>query len=109
MNEEQVLCASSSYEEKFYFNPRYANLPTSIQEDLKIMCVRLTAEVGGIFTILFEEDGTVYLSTSATEGDLLYDEIGAHLKVKKMQRDKAELLEALEMYYQAFFLPEGGK
>ena len=108
MKEEQVLCASSSYEEKFYLNPRYDNLPTSIKEELQIMCVRLTAEVGGIFTISFEEDGALFLSTTATEGDLLYDEIGAHLKVKQMRNEKAELLEGLEMYYQSFFLTGKG-
>ncbi len=104
MNEEQVLCASSSYEEKYYLNPRYASLPTSIQEELQIMCVKLTLEVGGTFTITFEEDGSLYLLTSATEGDLLYDEIGAHLKVKQMRKEHQELLEGLEFYYQSFFL-----
>lgn len=104
MNEEQVLCASSSYEEKYYLNPRFASLPTSIQEELQIMCVKLTMEVGGTFTITFEEDGSLYLSTSATDGDLLYDEIGAHLKVKQMRKEHLELLEGLEIYYQSFFL-----
>ena len=104
MNEEQVLCASSSYEEKYYINPRFASLPASIQEELQIMCVKLTMEVGGTFTIIFEEDGSLYLLTSATEGDLLYDEIGAHLKVKQMRKEHQELLEGLEFYYQSFFL-----
>ncbi len=109
MNQEQILCGSSSYEEKFYLNPRFANLPESIREELQIMCVSLTAEVGGIFTIEFEENGELFLSTFATEGDLLYDEIGAHLKVKQLQYDKSELLEGLEMYYQSFYLDKGDK
>lgn len=104
MNEDLVLCASSSYEEKYYLNPRYENLPTSIKEELQIMAVQITAEVGGIFTVSFEEDGTVYLATAATEEDLLYDEIGAHLKVKKLRAEKQELLEGLELYYQSFFM-----
>lgn len=103
MNEEQVLCGCSSYEEKFYLNPRFQSLPTSIKEELQIMCVTLTAEVGGVFTISYEEDGTLYMSTSATEDDLLYDEIGAHLKVKQLRQEKEELLEGLELYYQSFF------
>ena len=37
MNEEQILCACSAYEQKYYFNPRYQALPTAIQEELKIM------------------------------------------------------------------------
>ena len=35
MNEEQVLCACSAYEEKYYFNPRFDSLPAQIQEELK--------------------------------------------------------------------------
>ena len=51
MNEEQILCACSAYEQKYYFNPRYQVLPTAIQEELKIMAVTLTADVGGVFTM----------------------------------------------------------
>ena len=58
MNEEQILCACSAYEQKYYFNPRYQALPTAIQEELKIMAVTLTADVGGVFTMEFDEDGT---------------------------------------------------
>ena len=36
MNEEQILCACSAYEQKYYFNPRYQALPTAIQEELKL-------------------------------------------------------------------------
>ena len=39
----------------------------------------------------------------------MFDDIGSRLKIKQMRRDKAELLEALQMYYQVFFLGnEGG-
>ena len=44
--------------------------------------------------------------TDADEGDLLYDEIGSVLKIKQLQRDKRELLEALELYFRVFFLGE---
>ena len=36
--------------------------------------------------------------------DLLYDEIGSVLKVKQIQRERQELLEALELYYRIFIL-----
>ena len=45
MNEEQVLCACSAYEEKYYFNPRFDSLPAQIQEELKILAVSMTADV----------------------------------------------------------------
>ena len=37
---------------------------------------------------------------------MLFDEIGSVLKIKQIQADKRELLEALEMYYRAIFLHE---
>ena len=39
MQEEQILCACSAYEQKYYLNPRYASLPSAIQDELQIMAV----------------------------------------------------------------------
>lgn len=103
MDEQQILCACSAYEEKYYFNPRFASLPTQIKQELQIMAVTMTADVGGVFTMEFDEDGTLYLSATAKENDFAYDEIGSHLKIKQYQTKYAELLENLEKYYQAFF------
>lgn len=103
MEEEQVLCACSAYEQKFYLNPRYSSLPETVKNELKIMSVTLTADVGGVFTMEFEDDGTLYLSTTAKESDFSYDEIGSYLKIKQLRQDHSELLEGLEEYYRAFF------
>ena len=70
------------------------------------MCVLFTEDVGGILTLMFEEDGALMLQTEAEEGDLLYDEIGSVLKVKRLQEEKRELLESLELYFKVFFLDE---
>ncbi len=101
-----VLCAASAYEQKFYINPEFDALPEQIQEELKIMCVLYTAEVGGILTLEYAEDGELLLQVHAEEGDLLFDEIGSALKIKQIQREKQELLEALELYYKVFFLKQ---
>ncbi|MDO5294641.1 MAG: DUF6145 family protein [bacterium] len=107
MNQENVvLCASSSYEQKYYFNQEFAQLPASIKDELKIMCVLFTEDVGGVLELVFDEDGTLLFNVSSDEGDLLYDEIGSALKVKKLQLEKVELLEALELFYKAFYLNE---
>ena len=104
-NEKMVLCASNAYEKKYYLNDQFSNLPERVKQELQIMCVLFTEEVGGILILQYEEDGTLQIVTEADEGDLLYDDI-CGLKVKQMQLDKRELLESLEMYYKVFVLGE---
>ena len=76
----------------------------TIKEELQVICVLFTEEVGGIFTIVFDEDGTILLETDAEEEDLLYDEIGSGLLVSEVRRNRQELLESLQLYYRVFIL-----
>ena len=101
-----ILCAASAYEEKYYFNPDFAGLPLPVQEELQILCVLYTAEIGGILTLHFDSQGNLLLHVTAGENDLFFDEIGSILKIKQIQADKQELLESLELYYRAVFLQE---
>ena len=80
-NEKMVLCASNAYEKKYYLNDQFSNLPERVKQELQIMCVLFTEEVGGILILQYEEDGTLQIVTEADEGDLLYDDIGCGLKV----------------------------
>ena len=80
-----VLCGSNAYEQKYYLNDSFEALPQAIKDELKIMCVLFTEDVGGILTLSFEEDGSLMFQTEADDGDLLYDEIGSVLKVKQLQ------------------------
>ncbi len=68
-----------------------------------------TEEVGGIFTVLFEEDGGVSLETVAAQEDYLYDEVSAALFLGEVRRKRQELLEALSLYYRAAVLKEDVK
>ncbi|MCR5251949.1 MAG: DUF6145 family protein [Lachnospiraceae bacterium] len=103
-----VLCGANAYEQKYYFNKEeYGNLPTAIQEELHVMCVLFTEEVGGIFTVVFEEDGGVSLDTMAAENDFYYDEVSAALLVGQIRQKRRELLESLSLYYRTFVLHEG--
>ena len=106
MKEEQILCACSAYEQKYYFNPRYAALPQQIQEELQILAVTMTEDVGGVFTMEYDEDGSLYMSTTAKENDFFYDEIGSHLKIKHYRVKYEELLENLEAFYRLFILAD---
>lgn len=103
-NTNVVLCASSAYERKYYFNEDFAQLPDDIKDELKITCVLFTEEVGGILTFEFDEEGTLLIKSEADEGDLLYDEISCGLLIKRIQKEKGELLASLEMFYKVFFL-----
>jgi hypothetical protein len=103
-DESRVLCAASAYDKKYYLGPKFTNLPEGIQEELRIMCVLFTEDVGGILTLEFDDDGDLMLKTEADETDILYDEIGSALKVKQLQAEKRELLEELELYYKVRFL-----
>ncbi|MCR5792566.1 MAG: DUF6145 family protein [Lachnospiraceae bacterium] len=101
-----VLCASSAYDRKYYLNPEFEGLPQAIKEELQIMCVLFTAEVGGILTLEFEEDGELVLQVHTREDDILFDEIGSGLKIRQIQNHKRELLEGLEMYYRVMILKD---
>ena len=54
-----VLCGASSYEQKYYFNQDFASLPEAVKQELQIMCVLFTEDVGGILTLEFDEDGSL--------------------------------------------------
>ena len=103
-DENVVLCVSNSYEKKYYFNPDFDKLPDDVKNELKIMSVLFTEEVGGILDMEFDEEGNLLFKSSADEGDLLYDEIACGMLVKKYQYEKRELLESLEMFFKVFFL-----
>ncbi len=104
--EKIVLCGANAYEQKYYFNEKFKGIPQSIQDELHIICVLFTAEVGGIFTIVFEPDGTLAFETDAAEEDILYDEISSGLLVGEIKRNRQELLESLSLYYRVFVLHE---
>ena len=72
-----VLCGANSYEEKFYMNPDFDNLPQHIKDELKIMCVLYVHDVGGILTLVFEENGELEFEVTSAEGDPMFDEIVA--------------------------------
>lgn len=101
-NSRIVLCGASSYEQKYYFNKLFEKIPQSIQDELHIMCVLFTEEVGGVITFVFEADGSLSIETEAAEDDYMYDEISSGLLVNKIRNTRQELLESLDLYYRVF-------
>lgn len=104
MNEKVTLCGASYYEQKYYFNPDFGKLPTAIQEELQIMVVTYTEKVGGVLTMVFDEDGNLQFQVQSLDGDGRFDEIGSALEIKKLQVEKREFLESLEQFYKVFIL-----
>ena len=101
-----VLCGANAYEKKYYFNEQFKGIPDSIKDELHIICVLFTEEVGGIFTIVFDEDGTIAMETNAVDDDIYYDEISSGLLVGEIRRKRQELFESLRLYYKVFILKE---
>ena len=106
MDEEMVLCAASSYEQKYYLNPEFESLPEAVKQELQIMCVLYTADVGGVLLLVFDENGNLELKVEHNEGAFSFDEIGSVLKIKELQDTKEELFKSLEMFYKVFYLGE---
>lgn len=99
---EVVLCGANSYEEKYYFNPLFERLPEVIKEELQMIMVSFTEDVGGIILLKFNEEDELEFVTDADEMDYLYDEIGSGLRVRQIQKEQQELLESLELFYRYF-------
>lgn len=106
MGENTVLCGANSYEQKYYFNSDFDKLPDSIKDELKIMCVLFTEDIGGIITLEFTEDGTLEFKVMCDDYDVTFDDIGCGLKIKQLQTEKRDLLESLETFYKIFVLGE---
>ena len=101
-----VLCAANSYDKKYYFNQKFANLPRSIQDDIHVISVLFTEDCGGIFMIAFDPDGEVCLQNRCEEEDIAYDEVSAGLMIGQIRKNRAELLDCLSAYYRILILKE---
>lgn len=97
--EKQVLCGASYYEQKFYLNPAYENLPDMVKDELKIMCVLFVQEVSGIILLEFGEEGDLRIVVTRNDDDFYFDEIGSELKIRQLRTEKKELFEQLEEFY----------
>ena len=84
----------------------FDSLPESIKEELQIMCVLYTEDVGGVLMLVFDEEGNLELKVDHEENDFAFDEIGSVLKVKQLQQTKRELFESLELFFRVFYLGE---
>ena len=64
------MCGASSYEQKYYFNRDFSALPESVRNELQILCVLYTEDVGGVLTLEFNEEGSLEFKVAAADGGL---------------------------------------
>ncbi len=99
---EKILCAARNTDFRgFAIAPDFQNLPDEIKEKLRVICVDVAENAGGIFIIQFEEDGSIQFVTENT-----VDDIAAGVRISRLQRDYEELWEQLKLFYRIFVLHE---
>ena len=95
-----VLSAASCYNKKYYINPNMEkNLPSQIKDEIKALVASMAEKLHCIFTLGFYENGNIYIETSSVENDFDFDEIGAKLETEKINKEKAELLNSLNLWF----------
>lgn len=99
MSEKTVLCGANSYEQKYYFNQDFNMLPDQIKQELQIMCVTFTENVGGTLLVEFDENGDLKLVVQVDDSDYYFDEIESGLQISNIQKEKEELFGQLETLY----------
>ncbi|MCI8515125.1 MAG: hypothetical protein HFI93_10965 [Lachnospiraceae bacterium] len=108
MDGRTVLCGANARLKKYYLNPEFSALPQAVKQELQIMCVLFTADVGGALFLEFDGNGNLLFQVTHEEDDFFFDEIGSGLKIKEIRREKEELFESLELFYRTFYLGEDG-
>ena len=100
MNEEKVILAyASQYKEMYYFNDELGKIPQSVRNEVLMRLIMIVEEAGGVAELGFYPDGEVYVDSYCEEGDLGYDEISGGLLVRETEREHADLLRELELWY----------
>lgn len=101
-----TLCGASSYTKKYYLAPQFDRLPQDVKDELKIMCVTFTEDVGGILTVEFGEDKRPKFVVRAADNDDAFKEQDVDAAISKLQEDKEALMEKLSIFYRVFVLGE---
>ncbi len=99
MDEKVILAYASQYKEKYFFNDELGKLPQAVRNEALMCLIMIVEEAGGVAEMGFYPDGEIYVDSYCEEGDLGYDAVSGGLLVREVERDHAELLEQLELWY----------
>ena len=108
---KKILAAANNKEQKYFMEEEFKFLPDTIKEDLKRICVYMAEKLNrnGEYQTRVQQsrNGDVYFETIKHEGDFDFDEIGAELEIKRLQKEELELFRAMELWYVLFCTKEG--
>lgn len=104
--EKQIVISVSPYNHKYYFEPKFNDIPAEIKEELAEAIAAIAEKVNAIISVGFNEDGQIFIDQTADE-EIFVDEIGAALEIKRLQKDKAELLKSLQLWYMVYRSEQG--
>lgn len=102
LNPHRILCSASKYTRKFFWNPDFQDCPKELRQEMQILCVMFTEEVGGIVIVYFDDNGSITMVSSGEEDDPYFDRIGSGLKLEQVKGEKRQLFERIEAYYQLY-------
>ena len=105
--EKIVLAAASFEKEKYFFNDQFEKLPESIKKDIKVITVVLANNLMCTIVMGFYETGDIYFEAIKREEASDFDDIGAELEIKVLQKEKADFLEKLRLWYLVYNTKEG--
>lgn len=99
--EKQLIICASPYQQKYYFESNFEDMPQAIKEELIAEAAKIAEKINGIVSIGFNEQGNLFIEQTS-EDNVFVDEIGAALEIKKFQSEKQELIKALKMWYMVY-------
>jgi len=105
--EKIVLAAASFEKEKYFFNDQFDELPESVKKDVKVITVVLANSLMCTMVMGFYETGDIYFEAVKGETASDFDDIGAELEIKALQKEKAEFIESLRLWYLVFNTEKG--
>ena len=83
--DKQIMAGANSQNEKFFFGPSYSDMPDSIKDEIKIICVSMAEKLESTFIMGFHEDGDVFFEIIKPEDCIDFDDIDIQVDNEKKE------------------------
>ena len=94
-----VLAYVRQYKEKYYFYGDLGKLPDRVRNEILMCLIMIVEEASGVAELGFTPEGEDFLDSYCEGGDLGYDAVSGGLLVREVEREHADLLEELTLWY----------